>query len=87
MGDERVWLKHGEHGGYFHCPADAVDEWSDLGWEPSDAPEEFNPVTAERIAAEQAAAEQRAAEEAAAKAAKKSTRSSRDSGTQTESQE
>jgi hypothetical protein len=75
--DERVWLKHTEHGGYFHCPADAVGEWAAMGWEPTDAPPEENPVVAEMLAAQQAAAEQAAADEKAAKAA---TRASRKSG-------
>lgn len=48
MGDERVWLTHPEAGGFFHCPAGAVDEWLKKGWQPSDPPEEVNPVTAER---------------------------------------
>lgn len=58
MSEERAWLRHSEHLGYFHCPADAVEEFQKLGWEPSGPPEEHNPVTAERTAwiAEQAAA-------------------------------
>lgn len=62
MSDERVWLRHGETGGYFHCPAEAVDAWRELGWEPSDAPEEPNPVTAELLAWQ---AEQQATQEPA----------------------
>lgn len=49
--NDRVWLKHSEHGGHFLCPADAVAEWQKLGWEPTDeAPAEFNPTTAEYVA-------------------------------------
>jgi hypothetical protein len=46
--DERVWLKHKETGGLFPCPADAVDGWKELGWEPTDErPVFINPVTVE----------------------------------------
>jgi hypothetical protein len=67
---EMVWLHNPTTGGYFHCPKDAVEQWSEMGWEPADAPpEEPNPVVAERIAWERAQAEAeaeaaRAAEEA-----------------------
>jgi hypothetical protein len=59
MADERVWLRHGETGGHFHCPSEAVEDWQGLGWEPVDTPpDEPNPVVAELVAwqAEQAAA-------------------------------
>jgi len=60
---ERQWLRHGEHGGYFHCPTDAVADYVDLGWEPVDeGPVEISPVVAENLAAQEAA---RAAAEAA----------------------
>jgi hypothetical protein len=55
MSAARIWLQHGEHGGYFECPVDAVPEFALLGWEPSDAPPEFNPVTAEMPKTEVAA--------------------------------
>lgn len=57
-----TWLRHKEHGGYFHCPAGAVDDMAELGWEPSDAP----PPPIEATVAEQLAwrAEQAAAAEA-----------------------
>lgn len=62
--DERVWLKHKDTGHLWDCPAGAVDDMADLGWEPTDErPAEVNPVVAERVAWE---AEQRAAAEAAA---------------------
>jgi hypothetical protein len=64
MDDERVWLRHKDHGGFFHCPIGAVEDWTsaDLGWELTDeVPEEPNPVTAELLAWQ---AEQRAAREA-----------------------
>lgn len=64
--DDRVWLQHPGTGGYFHCPAGAVADWTspELGWQVADAPpaEGPNPVVAERVAAE---AEQRAAAAAA----------------------
>lgn len=50
MSDERVWLRHKETGGYFNCPAGVVDEWKALGFEPSEPPEEHNPVIAGRLA-------------------------------------
>ncbi len=54
--DERQWLRHGEHGGYFHCPTDAVADYADLGWQPVDeGPVEISPVVAELLAAQQAA--------------------------------
>lgn len=60
--DERVWLQHPEHGGYFACPAGAVEVWTspEMGWQLADnEPEEHNPVIAENLAAreEQARAE------------------------------
>jgi len=55
MSDERVWLRHTEHGGSFHAPAGAVDALADLGWVPADPPQEHNPVVAENLAAQAAA--------------------------------
>lgn len=70
MSDERVWLRHKDHGGFFDCPAGAVDDWADVGWEPTDErPVEVNPAVAERLAWE---AEQRAAAQAAEQTAKTS---------------
>jgi len=55
-GDERQWLRHSEHGGYFHCPKDAVADYADLGWKPVDeGPVEISPVVAELLAAQEAA--------------------------------
>ena len=68
MSAERVWLRHADHGGVFHAPAEAVDALAELGWEPGEPPDEHNPVVAENLAAQ--AAQQEAA---AAHAAKKST--------------
>ncbi len=63
--DERVWLRHNETGHLWECPAGAVEDWADMGWEPTDErPAEVNPVVAERVAWE---AEQRAAQEPAPK--------------------
>jgi len=51
MDNKRVWLRHGETGGYFHCPAEAIDDWAELGWQPADGPpDEPNPVVAELLA-------------------------------------
>ena len=69
MSDERVWLRHKDTGGYFNCPAGVVDEWTALGFEPSDAPEEHNPVIAGRLAW---LAEQQAAQQVTTKASAKS---------------
>jgi hypothetical protein len=66
VADERIWLRHPETGGYFHCPAEAVEHWTELGYEPSDAPPEVNPVVAERVAQEQELAAQAAARAAQA---------------------
>jgi hypothetical protein len=42
---------------YFHCPAAAVDDWIQLGWQLSDPPPEpVSPVVAEHLAAAEAAA-------------------------------
>jgi hypothetical protein len=70
-----VWLKHKEHGGYFHSPADAVGDMADLGWEPSDPPPpQIEATVAEQLAwrAEQAAAAE-AEKKTSAKAKSKST--------------
>lgn len=51
---DRVWLHNPETGGYFECPAPAVEDWLGLGWERSDPPPaDPSPVVAERIAWEQ----------------------------------
>ena len=82
--DERVWLTHPEHGGYFHCPAAAVEIWTgDLGWVIAEGPpEEPNPVIAESLAwraeQEQAAKEQQKAEAAERRAEKKAAREADD---------
>lgn len=58
--DERIWLRHDETGAYFHCPAEAVEDWQALGWEPGEEPEpEVSPVVAENLAwrVEQSSAE------------------------------
>jgi hypothetical protein len=56
---ERVWLRMPANGdwSYFHCPAAAVDDWIQLGWQLSDPPPEpISPVVAENLAAAEAAA-------------------------------
>lgn len=70
--DELVLMHNAETGGWFECPAAAVEAWQARGWEvadPDERPAEPNPVTEELTAfqVEQAA---KAAE--AAKSAKKS---------------
>ena len=75
VADERTWLRHKDTGHFFHCPAEAVPEFAELGWEPTDErPAEPNPMVAERIAWEAEQAAQRAAAEQAAKAESKSSR-------------
>lgn len=56
MSDDRVWLRHKDHGDPFHCPAGAVEAWAEMGWVPGAPPEEDNPVVAENLAAQAAAA-------------------------------
>lgn len=84
MADERVWLHHPETGGYFHCPAEAVEAWREMGWEPSDPPEEINPAIAPRIAWER---EQAAVTEAADAPRKATTTKSTKSARRGESSE
>ncbi len=43
-----TWTRHVEHGGYFRCPDDALDDWVARGWIVSDPPEPGNPATAEQ---------------------------------------
>ena len=53
----RTWVRHREHGGYFHCPVDALPDMQAKGWEPSEAPPEpVNPAIAEQLAWQQAKA-------------------------------
>ncbi len=60
---ERVWTQHKEHGGYFHCPVDALDEMRAKGWEPSDPPPPpVNPAVAEQLAWREEQAEKAKAE-------------------------
>jgi hypothetical protein len=73
MSGDRVWLRHTEHGGAFHAPAEAVEAWAAMGWVPGEPPEEHNPAVAENLAA-QAAAEREAAAQAAPSNRKSSVR-------------
>lgn len=43
----RIWLRHPDTGGFFHCPADALDQWLGMGWQMSDPPPQDNPAVAE----------------------------------------
>lgn len=38
-GDDRVWMRHGGHGGHAQFPAAVVETWQALGWEASPPPE------------------------------------------------
>jgi hypothetical protein len=69
--DDFTWLKHAETGGHFRCPNGAVDDMAELGWEPSEAPEEINPAVAEHLAwrREQELARQQAEEPKPSKSA------------------
>lgn len=66
--DDLILMRNTETGGWFDCPAAAVDAWRARGWEvadPDERPAEANPVTEERTAAlqdEPAAGEAPAAE-------------------------
>lgn len=55
MSDERVWLRHKEHGGAWFAPGGAVGAFAEMGWEPGEPLEELNPVVAENLAAQAAA--------------------------------
>jgi hypothetical protein len=66
---DRIWLRMPANGGwsYFHCPAAAVDDWIQLGWELSDPPPEpISPVVAENIAAAEATERQESERQAVA---------------------
>jgi hypothetical protein len=55
---ERQWVRHREHGGYFQCPVDVLDDMAAKGWEPSEAPPPpVNPAVAEQLAWRQQQAE------------------------------
>lgn len=48
--DERIWLKHKETGGYFHCPVGAIEAFEAKGWGLTDErPAELNAAISERI--------------------------------------
>lgn len=73
--DELVLLHNPETGGWFECPAAAVEAWRARGWgvaDPEERPAEPNPVV-EELAAFQA--EQARAAEVAGKPAKKAAKS------------
>lgn len=58
VADDFTWLTHPSTGGFFRCPAAALDDWLDMGWQPCAAPPQDNPVVAERIAWEHDQADQ-----------------------------
>lgn len=61
MADDFIWLHHAETGGHFRCPAAAVDDMAQLGWQLADGPpEEINPAVAEQLAWRQELAAQAA---------------------------
>jgi hypothetical protein len=73
--DERVWLRHPETGGTLECPAEAVNAWLELGWQPSDPPAEpVSPVVAENLAWRERLAAEAAAELAAEQSPKPARR-------------
>jgi hypothetical protein len=74
VSDERVWLRHPETGGAFHCPSAAVDDWAGMGWVPGDPPQEVNPALVDRLALERELAERSAEREAAEKQAAKTAK-------------
>lgn len=96
MPDERVWLTREIDGAvrHWHCPADAVEAWVEMGWQPCEAPPEpVDPAIAHLVEARrQAADEQTAAEQVAAAAEqppaaakpKPTTRTSRSAGGETQ---
>lgn len=45
MPDERVWMKHQEHGGMQHFPRESAESgfWQARGWQPCDSPGELDP--------------------------------------------
>lgn len=45
-----VWVRHSGHGGYWQCPVDVLEAMRARGWERSDAPQEVDLATAERVA-------------------------------------
>lgn len=47
---ERVWMRHAEHGGRARFPAEVVELWQQMGWEPSDPEPPVNPFNAPRPA-------------------------------------
>ena len=55
-----TWVRHREHGGWWHCPDGVLDDMAAAGWEPADGPppEQPSSAVAEQLAwrAEQTAA-------------------------------
>ncbi|MEU4782843.1 hypothetical protein [Micromonospora sp. NPDC023633] len=49
-GEDRVWLRHEEHGGRQRFPAAAVELWAAKGWHPSDPPVPESPFNADQPA-------------------------------------
>lgn len=45
--DEWVWLRHPDTGGVQYVPPSALETWTELGWEPCEAPTEPNLALAE----------------------------------------
>lgn len=73
--ETHVWTQHRDTGGYWRCPVAVLDEMRAKGWEPSDAPPEDDPTTAERRAwrAAQATPTVKPAETKPTKAARRGT--------------
>jgi hypothetical protein len=48
--DGFTWTRHAEHGGYFRCPDEALDDMAGRGWVMCDPPEPLNLATVEHPA-------------------------------------
>lgn len=48
-GDERVWMRHTDHGGHAQFAAGVVETWRALGWEPSAPPEPVDVLHDEQL--------------------------------------
>lgn len=49
--DDRVWLRHEDHGGRALFPAPVVELWQQKGWQPSDPPPPVSPFNADQATA------------------------------------
>ncbi|MEV4197014.1 hypothetical protein [Micromonospora globbae] len=49
-GDDRVWMRHQDHGGRAQFPAGVMGLWQQKGWQPSDPPAPASPFNAATVA-------------------------------------